>query len=89
MIKTLIMIEFYKTHFKRFLLIQKPKQKKFKIFEKNYSDDDFANHQATENLFKNSDSDPQNVFEMIEVSNSDENENASDSICIEKKKPIY
>ena len=43
-IKTSIIIEFYKTHFKEFLLIQKFKQKEFKIFEKNYSDDDSTNH---------------------------------------------
>ena len=80
------MIKFYKTHFKKSLLIQKFKQKKFEIFEKNYSDNDFTNYQTTGDLFKNNDSDPQNVSEVIEVSDSDENENASNSIRIEEKK---
>ena len=85
-IKTLIMIEFYETHFKKFLLIQKFKQKKLEIFEKNYSDNDFTNHQTTKNLFENNDSDSQNIFEVIKMFNNDENENASNSIRIEKKK---
>ena len=86
MIKTSIVIEFYETHFKKPLLIQKFKQKEFEIFEKNYSDDDFANHQTTRNLFENNDSDPQNVFEIIKMSDNDESENASNSIRIERRK---
>ena len=86
MIKTLITIEFYEIYFEKPLLIQKFKQKKLEIFEKNYSDDDPANHQTTRNPFENSDSDPQDVSEIIEVPDSDENENASDSIRIEGRK---
>ena len=79
------MIEFYKTHFEKFLLIQKFEQKKFKTSEKNYSDNDSANHQTTENSFKNSDSDPQSVPEVIKMPDNDENENASDSTRIEER----
>ena len=80
------MIEFYETHFKKFLLIQESKQEKFKILEKNYNNDDFANHQTTEDSFENNDSDPQNISEVIEMPNNDENKNASNNIRIEKKK---
>ena len=83
-IKTSITIEFYKTNFKKPLLIQKSKQKKLKTSEKNYSDDDPANHQATGNPFENSDSDPQGVSEMIEMPDNGGSENASDSIRIEE-----
>ena len=85
MIKTLIAIEFYKTHFKKPLLIQKFKQKKLKIPEKNYNDNEFANHQTTRISFKNNDSDSQNVFEIIKMSDNDENKNASNNIHIKKK----
>ena len=86
MIKTLITIEFYKTHFEKSLLIQKSKQKKLKILKKNYSDDDSANHQTTGNSFENNDSNPQNISEIKEMPNNDESENTSNSIHIEKKK---
>ena len=86
MIKISIMTEFYETHFEKLLLIQKFKQKKFEIFEKNYNNNDSANHQTTKDSFENNDSDPQNVFEMIEMPDNDENKNASNSIHIERRK---
>ena len=86
-IKTSIAVEFYKTHFNESLFIQKSEQKELEVFEKNYSDDDtFVNPIFADNLFKNSDFNSQNVPETIKVSNSDENENASNSICIERRK---
>ena len=79
------MIEFYETHSEKLLLIQKSEQKKLKILEKNYSDNDSVNHQTTGDSFENNDSDPQDVFEMIEMPDNGEGENASDSICIEEE----
>ena len=85
-IKTSIAIEFYKTHFNESLLVQKFKQKEFEIFEKNYNDDDIsANPISANNSFKNNNSNSQNVSETIKMPNSDENENASNSIHIKKK----